>query len=184
MIARFWSRLWKLISGFGFARPRQQAGPGINLNVDGRQLSSPLRGFGQMWQKTYRIRLEGASVDPQDLVKAWKENFPQFWPEGNRFYGRVAQVQALIRDNDPLYEISFRLGFGHRMEDAFWQQTLRNLAAHFGAHGNVTQEVVLVDPRVQWSQAGNLWHNAAIRTGMYLALAPVRWVKGIFKRET
>ena len=184
MIARFWSRLWKLISGFGFARPRQQAGPGINLNVDGRQLSSPLRGFGQMWQKTYRIRLEGASVDPQDLVKAWKENFPQFWPEGNRFYGRVAQVQALIRDNDPLYEISFRLRFGHKVEDAFWHQTLKNLAAYFGAGGNVTQEVVLVDPRVQWSQAGNLWHNAAIRTGMYLALAPVRWVKGIFKRET
>jgi hypothetical protein len=227
------------------------AGAGINLNVDGRQLSSPLRGFGQMWQKTYRIRLEGASVDPQDLVKAWKENFPQFWPEGNRFYGRVggmqpgdvallnlagpggvqgpggmplistgvmviyadeesfsfmtpeghmfagmitfsayqesgtvAQVQALIRANDPLYEISFRLGLGHKMEDAFWQQTLENLAAFFGASGSVTQQNVLVDARLQWSQAGNLWHNAAIRTGIYLALAPVRWVKGIFKRET
>ena len=69
------------------------AGAGINLNVDGRQLSSPLRGFGQMWQKTYRIRLEGASVDPQDLVRAWKENFPQFWPEGNHFYGRVGGMQ-------------------------------------------------------------------------------------------
>lgn len=226
------------------------AGAGVNLNVDGRKLSSPLRGFGQMWQKTYRIRLEGASVDPKDLVKAWKENFPQFWPEGNHFYGRVggmqpgdvallnltglpgiqvpggmplistgvmviyaddesfsfmtpeghmfagmitfsafqedgtvAQVQALIRANDPLYEISFRLGFGHKVEDDFWHQTLINLAAYFGAGGDVTQEMVLVDPRVQWSQAGNLWHNAAIRTGMYMAMAPVRWVKGIFRRE-
>ena len=39
-----------------------------------------------------------------------------------------------------------------------------------------------VDPRWQWSQARNLWHNAAVRTGMYLALAPVRWVGGLFRR--
>ena len=29
----------------------------VNLNVAGRQLSGPLMGFGQMWQKTYRIPL-------------------------------------------------------------------------------------------------------------------------------
>ncbi len=38
----------------------------INLNVDGRRVVSPLQGFGKMWQKTYRIRLEGASVTPAD----------------------------------------------------------------------------------------------------------------------
>ncbi len=31
----------------------------INLNVQGRKPMSPLQGFGQMWQKTYRIRLGG-----------------------------------------------------------------------------------------------------------------------------
>ena len=30
-----------------------------NLNVEGRHLSGPMTGFGQMWQKTYRIRLIG-----------------------------------------------------------------------------------------------------------------------------
>ena len=115
-------------------------------------------------------------------------------PEGHMFAGMitfsahqedgtVAQVQALIRANDPFFEAAFRLGFGHKAEDAFWHQTLKNLAAYFGAPGNVTQKVVLVDPRVQWSQAGNIWHNSAIRTGMYMMMAPVRWVKGIFKRE-
>ena len=32
----------------------------LNLNVDGRQLVGPLQGFGQMWQKTFRVRLIGA----------------------------------------------------------------------------------------------------------------------------
>jgi hypothetical protein len=116
-------------------------------------------------------------------------------PEGHMFAGMitfsaheqdgtVAQIQALIRANDPIYEATFRLGFGHKKEDAFWHQTLTNLAAYFGAHGSVTQQTVLVDPRMQWSQARNVWHNAAIRTGLYLALTPVRWVKGIFTRET
>ncbi len=220
------------------------SGSGVNINVDGRQLTNPLSGFGQMWQKTYRIRLEGADVDPKQLVKVWKENFPSFWPKGNRFYGRegemrpgdvallnlqgsdrmplistgvmviyadeesfsfmtpeghmfagmitfsayeqegtVAQIQVLIRASDPMIELSLRLRFGHKTEDAFWQQTLKNLAAYFGASGNVTQENVLVDSRVQWSQAGNIWHNAAIRTGLYAALSPFRWAKGLFKRE-
>src|SRR6202158_2397947 len=57
----------------------------LNLNVEGRQALSPLQGFGQMWQKTYRIRLEGANVQPTEVIKTWKENFPRFWPRGNRF---------------------------------------------------------------------------------------------------
>jgi hypothetical protein len=218
------------------------SGAGVNINVDGRQLTNPLSGFGQMWQKTYRIRLEGADVEPKELVKAWKENFPSYWPKGNRFYGRagdmqpgdvalinmaglermplvstgvmviyadeesfsfmtpeghmfagmitfsayeqdgtIAQIQVLIRASDPIFELTFRLGIGHKKEDAFWHQTLKNLAAYFDASGEVSQENVLVDSRVQWSQAGNIWHNAAIRTGLYAALSPVRWVKGFFK---
>ena len=33
----------------------------INLNVSGKRLAGPLQGFGQLWQKTYRIRFEGAT---------------------------------------------------------------------------------------------------------------------------
>jgi hypothetical protein len=36
----------------------------INLNVEGRRLTGPLRGFGQLWQKTYRVRLDGISITP------------------------------------------------------------------------------------------------------------------------
>jgi hypothetical protein len=58
----------------------------ISLNVEGRHLTGPLQGFGQMWQKTYRVRLSGVSVTPTEVIKVWKENFPSFWPRGNRFY--------------------------------------------------------------------------------------------------
>ncbi|MGD8753176.1 MAG: hypothetical protein PVG14_17195, partial [Anaerolineales bacterium] len=53
----------------------------INLNVEGRQLTGMLRGFGQMWQKTYKVRLSGIDLSPQEVVKIWKERFPEFWPE-------------------------------------------------------------------------------------------------------
>ena len=35
--------------------------------------SAHLQGFGKMWQKTYRIRLEGAGVTPADVIQAWKD---------------------------------------------------------------------------------------------------------------
>ena len=210
----------------------------INLNVQGRRLTGPLQGFGQMWQKTYRIRLKGVAITPTELIKTWKANFPQFWPKGNNFYGplqgvqpgevavlnlsmpggamlstgirviyaddesfsfmtpqghmfagmitfnayeddgiTVVQIQALIRASDPLYEMGFRLGVGHKMEDKFWHDTLRNLATHFGATGQVEQKNVCVDKRMQWSEVGNVWHNAAIRTAVYM---PVHLVKKLF----
>ncbi|MCA1552762.1 MAG: hypothetical protein LC737_00125 [Chloroflexi bacterium] len=57
-----------------------------NLNIDGRNMSGALQGFGQLWQKTYRVRLRGAHVTVAEVVKIWKENFPKFQPKGNRFY--------------------------------------------------------------------------------------------------
>ncbi len=220
-----------------------QAGA-INLNVEGRRLTGPLMGFGQMWQKTYSVRLSGATVTPTELIAAWKAEFPSFWPAGNRFFkrgagiqpgevavlnlaapggppvtmistgimviyadevsfsfmtpeghmlagmitfsahegddgGTVAQIQCLIRPSDPFFELIFRMGVGHKGEDSFWQATLRNLATRFGVPGEPAQQTVLIDPRVQWSQAGMIWKNAAIRTGMYL---PVALVKRLFGR--
>lgn len=65
----------------------------INLNVDGRQLAGPLQGFGQMWQKTYRVRLTDAQVSPQQVIKTWRENFPKFWPKGNNFYAPLTSIE-------------------------------------------------------------------------------------------
>jgi len=214
----------------------------VNLNVEGRKLSGLHRGFGQMWQKTYRVRLVGADVTPEQVIAEWKAHFPDFWPEGNKLYVpltgiqpgevgvinlkapggmrlstgimvifadetsfsfmtpqghmfagmitfsadvedgvTVVQIQALIRANDPLYELSFRLGMGHKAEDEFWHGTLKNLARHFSSSApHPTQTNTLIDPRVQWSEWGNIWNNAGIRSGLYM---PVAIVKKIFKRS-
>jgi hypothetical protein len=222
----------------------------ININVEGRQVMGPLQGFGQLWQKTYKIRLVGVDLTPKEVVKVWKQEFPNFWPKGNRFYapfceiapgevavlnlagpggitgpggvpmistgvlviyaddesfsfmtpeghmfaamitfsayedeGVMVQIQALIRANDPLYELGLRLGLIHKTEDEFWHQTLKNLAARFNASGYVQQEVSIIDPSVQWSQAKNIWHNAAIRTSVYYLMSPIRWIGGRGKKE-
>lgn len=219
----------------------------VNLNVHGRRLAGPVRGFGQMWQKTYRIRFEGASPEPTEVIGEWKAHFSAFWPEGNRFFSAankpsdiipgdvavlnlaglrgipipggvtlistgvlviyadeesfsfmtpeghlfagmitfsadreddktIAQIQALVRANDPLYELMMRLGMS-KNEDEFWCATLKNIAAHFGATGQPTQQTVLLDPRVRWREAKNIWYNAAIRTSLYALAAPLRWLQ-------
>ena len=213
----------------------------VNLNVDGRQLSGLTHGFGQLWQKTYKVRLSGITVSPEEVIKSWKANFPDFWPKGNNLYvpltgiqpgevglinlsapgglklstgimviyaddvsfsfmtpeghmfagmitfsafeednGTFAQVQALIRANDPVYEMSFRMGFGHKSEDEFWLATLTNLAAYLGV-GNPqpSQTNSLIDPRMQWGEWRNVWNNAGIRSGLYM---PVAIVKKMFSR--
>jgi hypothetical protein len=212
----------------------------INLNVDGRKLSGLTHGFGQLWQKTYKVHLSGIEIAPQEVIKSWKEHFSKFWPDGNDLYipltgiqpgevglinlsapgglklstgvmviyaddisfsfmtpeghmfagmitfsaykeddGTFAQVQALIRANDPLYEISFRMGFGHKAEDAFWAATLKNLAQHLGvANPQPSQANSLVDPRMQWAEWRNIWNNAGIRSGLYM---PVAFAKRIFR---
>jgi hypothetical protein len=58
----------------------------VNINVEGRQLTNPLQGFGQLWQKTYTVRLPGIEASPADVIKIWKENFPKFHPPQNKFY--------------------------------------------------------------------------------------------------
>ena len=65
----------------------------INLNVEGRRLASPIQGFGKMWQKTYQTSLPLDVVTPTELVAAWKQRFPEFWPEGNRFYAPLTGIE-------------------------------------------------------------------------------------------
>jgi hypothetical protein len=213
----------------------------INLNVQGRRLMGPMKGFGPLWLRTYQIGLTGSAATPAQVCRVWKERFAGFWPPGSTFYGAdrpievgdvgvlnlagpagttiatgifvayadeesfcflsveghmfggmitfsayeedgvtVAQVQAMLRSGDPLYELGQRLGFAVEAEDQFWQGTLTNLAAHFGAEGEaMQQDAVLLDPTIYWARATNLWYNAAMRTTLYL---PIRWVRGLFAR--
>ena len=65
----------------------------LNLNVDGRRLASPIQGFGRMWQKTYQVRLPAERASAPEVIAAWKERFPDFWPEGNRFYGPLTGIE-------------------------------------------------------------------------------------------
>ena len=212
------------------------------INVAGRRPTSPIQGFGRMWQKTYRIRLEGVQASPAEVVAVWKRDFPTFWPKGNRFFAplagiqpgevavidlsmpghlklstgvlvmyadeesftlmtpqghmfagwitfsafqqdgvTVAQAQVLMRPSDPLYEVGMTLG-GHRQEDRHWEHTLRSLAGAFTVEGEVSTETLCVDKRRQWSNAGNVWHNAGIHSGMHTAMAPMRLAARPFRR--
>jgi hypothetical protein len=65
----------------------------VNLNVDGRRLTSPIQGFGKMWQKTYQVRLPADRVSAVELIATWKQRFPDFWPDGNRFYAPLTGIE-------------------------------------------------------------------------------------------
>jgi anti-anti-sigma factor len=211
----------------------------INLNVQGRQPTGPMKGFGPLWLRTYEVRLAGAEVTPAEVIALWKEQFASFWPPGSDFFGAdrpieagdvgvlnlagpagttiatgvyvayaddtsfcflsvdghmfggmitfnafeqdgatVAQVRALLRSSDPVYEMGQRLGFAVKAEDAFWHGALTNLAARFGVEGEpVRQKATRLDPTIHWGKATNLWQNAAVRTSLNL---PVRWMRGLF----
>jgi len=88
----------------------------------------------------------------------------------------VAQVQPLLRASDPIFEMGAWIM--RRMEDAFWQRTLGNLAAHFGARdAEVTVETLCVDKKRQWRMAKNVRHNSLIRTIVYLSETPFRLMR-------
>ncbi|HZQ08244.1 MAG TPA: DUF1990 family protein, partial [Anaerolineae bacterium] len=122
------------------------------------------------------------------VIYADDEQFSFMTPEGHMFAGMntfssyeedgdvYAQIQALIRASDPAWEFFFKLGIVGKMEDRFWSATLENLAAYFGSTGKVELKAVLVDPRWNWSSAKNIWHNAAMWSGIYTMTAPFRWV--------
>jgi hypothetical protein len=135
------------------------------------------------------IKIPGAPLISTGVlvVYADEESFSFMTPEGHLFAGMitfsadrqdgktVAQIDALVRASDPFYELVMRLGMSKR-EDEFWRATLKNIAAHFGATGQPTHQAVLIDPRLRWREAKNIWHNAAIRTVLYALAAPLRWL--------
>jgi hypothetical protein len=89
----------------------------------------------------------------------------------------VAQVQGLERANDPIYEFGYRFLGGEKQQDKTWSHVLRSLAEYHGVQAEVELKKELIDPRLQWANAGNVWQNAAIRTLLFNMNAPVRWLR-------
>jgi hypothetical protein len=65
----------------------------MNINVSGSQLSGPIQGFGQLWQKTFQVRLPGVALTPDQVMETWKANFQNFQPPENTFYPTMAGIQ-------------------------------------------------------------------------------------------
>lgn len=71
----------------------------VNLNVDGLAVVGPVQGFGQLWEKTYRVRLSGSRATPKDAVDALRTRFPSFQPPQNRFFpttGGIAPGEVVL----------------------------------------------------------------------------------------
>jgi len=89
----------------GWAKPTprievEQVPPGAtNINIEGRKRSGALHGFGRLWQKTYRVRLEGVGKTPVEIMQVWREKFADFQPPENHFYPPMTG----IKPNDVLF---------------------------------------------------------------------------------
>jgi uncharacterized protein DUF1990 len=64
----------------------------LNLNVDGRHVLGPLQGFGQLWQKTFRIQLKSPTLSAGEVMRVWKERFSSFWPTWDHFYASATGI--------------------------------------------------------------------------------------------
>ena len=199
----------------------------INRNLRGRRVAGPVDGFGQLWQKTYRLTIDKPGLTPQKVSKVLKQNLPAFQPSYNRFYpspagiapgevvainsstpggpvstgvlvvysddvsftfmtpqghpesgwvtfsafeenGKIiAQIMGLASANDFVYEAAFR-AVGSKMQVNIWKTVLISLAKYLEIPADVTVEPICIDKHLQWSQAGNVWYNAQIRTLFYM----------------
>ena len=110
-------------------------------------------------------------MTPQGHPIAGWITFSAYEEEGDT----IAQIHILMRANDPIYEAGLFLT-GSRGEDGLWRHTLTSLATYFGVKAPVQMQKSCIDPRLQWSEARNVWQNAGVRTVLYEMLTPVRWV--------
>jgi anti-anti-sigma factor len=168
--------------------------PGNHIFIPGNQISLGKVGLLNLSMGPGLKLVTGMVVMYED-----DSSFAFLTPQGHMYAGWISfsayyredkimtQIRALIRAGDPVYELGFRLGFGHTVEDRFWKKTLQNLASHFGSKGTVQQHNLLIDPGIHWKGFKNLWYNAAIRTTFYIFLTPFRWLirllPGLHERE-
>lgn len=133
--------------------------------------------------------MRGLPVDSGVVVLyADEESFTFMTPEGCPEAGwitcsasseggeTVAEVQTIARANDPVFEFGFRFLGGAKEQEKIWVHVLRSLAAAVGGSGEVDTQRTCLDPRFQWSRAGNVWRNATIWSVLYAMAAPLRRV--------
>jgi hypothetical protein len=111
-------------------------------------------------------------------ISGWN-TFSAYEEEG----GTVAQVQALIRTSDPIYEFGFRFMGGEKEEDKVWFHVLETLSARWGIKGQVQFHKEQIDSRIQWKSAKNVYKNAAIRTFLYVLATPIRWLANLGRKQ-
>jgi hypothetical protein len=108
------------------------------------------------------------------VLYADEVSFTFLCPQGHPFAGMItfsahdedgtttAQVQAIIRAQDPLVELTMPL-YTHRQENKVWEHVLTALAARFGVDdATVSLDTVCVDRKRQWRRFGNIRHNAGL----------------------
>ena len=81
-----WAKPVDRLSGAGAVGAKDDA-------VTGKRVSGPLQGFGQLWQKSFTVRLEGVDTTPQAVIATWKTHFAEFWPKGQRFYAPLSGIK-------------------------------------------------------------------------------------------
>jgi hypothetical protein len=72
-----------------------------------------------------------------------------------------------------VYEIAFRL-HGSAVQERIWKHVLKSLGDHLGLNSPVNMRKVCVDSTLQWSQIGNVRHNAQLWSLLYLPLSSFR----------
>jgi len=168
--------------------------------------------FASFWPKKNKFFGPATAITPGDVallnvktggvklstgvlvLYADDESFSFMTPEGHMFNGMitfsafsdqgvtVAQVQGLIRAQDPIYELGMTFG-GKGAEDRMWLHVLQQLAEHFGVQARATVDRVVVDRKRQWEHWRNVKKNAAVRSGLHMAGAPIRAIRKPFTRK-
>jgi len=89
----------------------------------------------------------------------------------------------MARASDPLYELAFRIA-GSKLQDQIWTHVLTALAAKLGTSGEVQVHRTLLDPKVQWGRASNIWYNALLRTLLSSPMALLRRIGAWFRPKS
>jgi hypothetical protein len=103
-----WARPVDRLSAAGVAGAKDDA-------VTGKRVSGPLQGFGQLWQKSFTVRLDGVDTTPEAVIATWKAHFPEFWPKGQRFYAPLSGIkpgEVALLDIQPVPGAPVKLSTG------------------------------------------------------------------------
>ncbi len=73
-----------------WAKPIEQI-TGAAGHLEGRKLTGPQQGFGQLWQKTYTVEIPGH--DAEEVIGEWKAHYGDFWPRHSKFNAPLAGIK-------------------------------------------------------------------------------------------